>query len=223
MHRIDFIKPCVHRGLNYTVRRGPKWFERLQIGDCVNLGQTDGDVFEQAVVTEILNCELSALPQRVYNFEHDPSCRDLLGLRSAMIRAYQDLQNVVCLGAENITVIGFVPLGCGIPQLADLTNRPARREQVYQILDGEVEYAMSLWDAGQKENSWPDKEKPVECWLVWMDTYISEAKKAATRSANKMVALDNIRKAAGLAVSCMTYHPVRTRAEENAEKEKKRG
>ena len=214
MERLDFLKPEMHRGLNYTVRLGDKWMKRLEVGNCVFLGKTEAGVVGQAAITEILYVRAEELPPRVYKYEHDQDCSTQGGLRQAMIKAYPEM------GGANlweifVTAIGFVPIASGdIPFEA----RPFERERVYDIIDGEIDYAKSQWDAGLKKNSWPDKDKPVECWLMWMDTYLAMAKTSTTRSADKNIALDNVRKLTGLAVNCMTYHPVRSREAEMKDK-----
>lgn len=89
-------------------------------------------------------------------------------------------------------------------------KRPAIRKLVYDLIDGEIEYAQH-WDKMRPESSQKDADKPIEAWLLWMEEYLSRARKAATTSVDKTEALENIRKLAGLAVNCMTYHPTPAR------------
>lgn len=91
--------------------------------------------------------------------------------------------------------------------------RPEAREKVYELIDGEIEYA-EWWDASRPTGSQPDSEKSVETWLLWMETYLSMARFQATKSFSKVKALENVRKVAGLAVNCMTYHETPPRKDE---------
>jgi len=47
-----------------------------------------------------------------------------------------------------------------------------------------------------------------------METYLSMARFQATKSFSKVKALENVRKVAGLAVNCMTYHETPPRKDE---------
>lgn len=86
------------------------------------------------------------------------------------------------------------------------------REDVYKLIDGEREY-QKFWDDKRKtENDVKggaqllDKDKPVECWIAWMESYLLDARTAATKSLDKVKALTDIRKIAALAVACMEYN-----------------
>jgi hypothetical protein len=73
----------------------------------------------------------------------------------------------------------------------------------------EKEYLYSLkWDKDREERDADpiefDKNKPVESWIVWMDTYLSRAKVDALKE-DKTDSLDNIRKVANLAICCLAY------------------
>lgn len=82
------------------------------------------------------------------------------------------------------------------------------REQVFQAINTERAY-QDKWDNARKEqgiNSYMDKDKPVETWILWMEEYMHEARTRATAQFDKTSALSNIRKVAALAVACMEYH-----------------
>ena len=86
------------------------------------------------------------------------------------------------------------------------------REEVYELIDGELKYARK-WDDQRSEESLKDKDKPVESWILWMEQYLSLARQAATESLDKTKALDNLRKVTALGVACMEYNdtPIRSK------------
>jgi len=82
------------------------------------------------------------------------------------------------------------------------------REQVFHAINTERAY-QEKWDQTRKEqgiNSYMDKDKPVETWVLWMEEYMSQARKRATAQFDKTAALQNIRKVCALGVACMEYH-----------------
>lgn len=91
-----------------------------------------------------------------------------------------------------------------------------KKIEVYSVIDEELEYAESYWneqrnkihrgDVGyQYYEGQPDSEKSVETWICWMEEYLHKARTAATHSENKIEALNNIRKAIALGVTCMMH------------------
>ena len=94
-----------------------------------------------------------------------------------------------------------------------------KREDVYKLVDGEREY-QNYWDEKRKTETdvkggaqLLDKDKPVEAWILWMESYLLDARSAATKSLNKSDALAFIRKVTALGVACMEYNdtPARVR------------
>jgi len=83
------------------------------------------------------------------------------------------------------------------------------RQEVYDIISSERDYQVK-WDrdrtADPTINSYMDKDKPVETWLLWMEEYLSQARSYATSSFDKGSSMDQVRKVAALAVACMEYH-----------------
>lgn len=81
------------------------------------------------------------------------------------------------------------------------------REEVYNIITDEGEYAKK-YDC--KESTPPistaDKDKPLEVWLLWVEQYVAEARKAATSEYNREEALKNLRCALSLGVNAAIYH-----------------
>ncbi len=81
-------------------------------------------------------------------------------------------------------------------------------EQVIETLKAEFEYSQR-WDKIRESRCAPDhqmdRNKPVESWILWMEQYLANARLEATRSTDKTAALHEVRKAAALALACLTY------------------
>jgi hypothetical protein len=111
-YKLDFKDKTFGDFLNYTVRKGEKWFLKAVIGDIVLVDVPIDNIYEEedeniecmAVVTDIGKCLFKDLPGKVYEFEHSDKCRDKKGLVAAMNHAYgeQEWDN------EIVTYIGFV-------------------------------------------------------------------------------------------------------------------
>jgi hypothetical protein len=101
-HKLEFLNPVFKNGLNYTVRLGEKWYERLEIGDFVEIADTD----KVAKITSVEVKDFYDIDYEgtVFANEHDPECRDVDGLERAMSRAYPNLDNLI---DEAVTIIGF--------------------------------------------------------------------------------------------------------------------
>jgi hypothetical protein len=91
------------------------------------------------------------------------------------------------------------------------------REQVFELINGERAYQQH-WDDKRKAEAEAsggaqvlDKDKPVESWICWMESYILEARTAATKSLDKKAALSAIRKVGALAVAAMEYNETEPR------------
>lgn len=87
---------------------------------------------------------------------------------------------------------------------------------VSDLIEDEAEYARQ-WDkkreAGEGAGTQFDAEKSVETWILFMEYYLAEARKAAVGSFDKTEALKNIRKVAGLAMTCMIHNETPPREE----------
>jgi len=95
----------------------------------------------------------------------------------------------------------------------------ARLAEVLSVVTGEVNYARH-WDKERFEREGLtgggelfDSEKPVETYLLWAGQYLQEANEAATGSFDKTKALENVRKAAGILVTCMMHKGASARQE----------
>ena len=81
---------------------------------------------------------------------------------------------------------------------------PSRKE-VYAIIDEEAEYAKKFDRSESIPGRIKDADKPLEVWLLWMEEYLAEARKAATSSYDKNKALDRLRCVLSLGVNAAVY------------------
>jgi hypothetical protein len=90
------------------------------------------------------------------------------------------------------------------------------REEVFKAINSERKY-QEKWDKEREDNpkldSYKDKDKSIETWILWMEEYLSKARTGATNSIDKGSPLENIRKVIALGVACMEYHGAPTRYE----------
>lgn len=92
MNALKFMNPIFNKGMNLTVRMGNKW------KDIVDKGDKDIEILESGRDTAIAHGKIltysylpfSMVPNNWLQLEHDPKCRDMHGLRQAMINAYGD-------------------------------------------------------------------------------------------------------------------------------------
>lgn len=81
------------------------------------------------------------------------------------------------------------------------------REQVYQIITQEGEYAQKYdCKTSVPPESICDAEKPLELWLLWIGQYIADAQKAATNGYNREEALESLRCALSMGVNAAMHH-----------------
>jgi hypothetical protein len=124
--KIDFRNKVYNQKLNYTVRKGDKWFNSLHLEDYLlidvpcdkdgfwilnndmGIDETEVSYHEPtiAIVFDIDKCLLKDLPKKVYDFEHDPYARHRDGLVERMIEAYDD--DFCIWDNELVTYIGFI-------------------------------------------------------------------------------------------------------------------
>lgn len=110
-----------------TARRGDKWFNKVGIGDLVNLQITGGETFGQAVIVEK---ELLPLGVVLENADHnhvaftrvDKHSSAAHALYSALRDCYGDDLNAL----ELFTVLHICPIGQGPWQLPEVDEHVAR-------------------------------------------------------------------------------------------------
>ena len=78
-------------------------------------------------------------------------------------------------------------------------------EKAMNIIDSEIEYATGKWES-MDSRPMKDADKPVEFWLTFIRVYLRKAEDACYGT-DKTVAMDNVRKIAGLCVRCIEHNP----------------
>lgn len=106
--RMLFGRPLFRQGLNFTVRLGDKW-KCLDIGEFIEVEGWNGF----ARIRRLHICNLANIPEEVFRYEHDPSCRDYEGLVRVLKTVYPSLQDVDDEQLENqvVTCVGFFLYG----------------------------------------------------------------------------------------------------------------
>ncbi len=103
-HSLEFLNPQWHRGMNVTVRKGIKWFEKARRGDKVCIIRTGNSLPENfGIIDEIDYRKFMSVNIRDLAEEHDRECGTPQGLLWAMIRAYPDFNL-----EDSVTVIRFL-------------------------------------------------------------------------------------------------------------------
>ncbi len=102
MRNLQFLNPVFHAGTNVTVRKGVKWAD-VRPKDIINLSKTGKKPFGTAEIVSVFIGAIEMIPHTLLKLEHDPECRDYLGLKSVMINTYGDIKR-----GEIVTVLEFL-------------------------------------------------------------------------------------------------------------------
>ena len=90
-HRLDFLNPQWHRGMNVTIRKGSKWYLKAEVDDLVNLYQTGKvECVATGCIQSLRYIPFAEVSLRDLWEEHDRECGTAFGLTHAMLRAYPD-------------------------------------------------------------------------------------------------------------------------------------
>jgi len=128
------------------------------------------------------------------------------------------LKGTMCHYAGILTDIIEVKYGRAAPGLFTWTepvvpvqdrnpNMKSTLNEVFNVVAGEMEYAIDRWEKAAKEagvNRVPDKEKPITAWLSFMRGTLQEANKVVTVEPGANVQ-SYFRKLANLAMTCMKH------------------
>jgi hypothetical protein len=87
-----------------------------------------------------------------------------------------------------------------------------KRENVYKLIDGEREYQDRKWGGERAGRPHTDAETPIANWLIYIQKQLAEATDAVYKL-DESLALEHIRKIAGLAVACMENNNTKSRGE----------
>jgi len=79
------------------------------------------------------------------------------------------------------------------------------KQEVYNRVDGELEYQQQRWVVRREANGTPDESKPPAEWLNYIQEHVNQANKAVYNLDDEE-AMAQIRKIAGLAVRALTIH-----------------
>lgn len=104
MEQLLFGNPEFKEGVNVTVRRGDKWYEKFEDGlREVELATPNGNRVGSGKLVGAIWTEFPFIPQEVLDMEHASNCRTLEDLYiNGMVPAYPDFE--FC---EDVTVLFF--------------------------------------------------------------------------------------------------------------------
>lgn len=103
---LDLKNPEYRSGMNFTVRLGTKWKDRLEPDDIVHIPKG------MAVIRKVICCKMADIPDFVLAQEHDSKCRTLEGLMQALKDVYPELADLSYTDPEKleettVTCVGF--------------------------------------------------------------------------------------------------------------------
>lgn len=87
-------------------------------------------------------------------------------------------------------------------------------EDVFAVIQGERVYQALRWGEPSGD-AFVEPYHEVAAYLTYMQHYLDEAKKRATKEMSPVASLHAIRKVAALAVACMEWHGAPSRVEED--------
>lgn len=107
MHSLNFNNPVFHEGLNVSVRRGLKWYYRLELTTPRHPVRLTTGRYTPIRGKEIGHLEARVfrccdIPLELLSMEHDPACRTRRGLQRGMEEAYPGFDR-----REIVTVVIF--------------------------------------------------------------------------------------------------------------------
>lgn len=90
-HRLDFLDPVVHPGLNQTIRSGDKWL-KARPGDRLDICETGTDIEDSEVCALVIAAQTVTADElregELMRFNHSPGARTFKGLDAAMTVVY---------------------------------------------------------------------------------------------------------------------------------------
>lgn len=92
------------------------------------------------------------------------------------------------------------------------TDMKLTREEVNEVVAREGKFA-KRYDCGKSSppSQLADADKPLELWLLWMEQYLHEARKAVTSGYDKKKALHKLRVVLSLGTNAAMYHGLPSR------------
>jgi hypothetical protein len=102
-HKLEFLNPTFHKGLNVTVRLGNKWYKNAHVQDEIQICRADSNMpLAEGVIVGLKYVNFKEITIRDLLNEHDPECRTPGGLAFAMMGAYDEFSL-----DDDVTVIEF--------------------------------------------------------------------------------------------------------------------
>ncbi len=91
-------------GTNLSIRRGPQWASKIDVGDTIWLQSREGGEQRKALVTGIKVKRFRDIREQDLALEHDPQCRTWNGLSTTMKKLFDDFDET-----EIVTMVYFMP------------------------------------------------------------------------------------------------------------------
>jgi hypothetical protein len=95
VYKMEFQNMIFFRGVNLTIRKGPKWYERTKPGDKLYLIPPGGRATNASMVGRVVYIAylpLGFVPESWLALEHDPDCRTVEGMAAALMLAYGEVK-----------------------------------------------------------------------------------------------------------------------------------
>ena len=89
--------------------------------------------------------------------------------------------------------------------LKDKNSKDMEKKEVYNRVDGELDYQQLRWVVRRDANGTPDETKPPAEWLIYMDEHMRQAKEAIYHLEDEEV-MAQIRKVVALGVRALMIH-----------------
>ena len=100
---MDFEMPIFNEGMNITVRKGVRW-DIVKCPMPVSLESVDKRTKVEGTLLASYATEFDSIPDNLLVLEHDPLCRNKVGLLKVMESVYPDFN---C--EDVVTIVFFVP------------------------------------------------------------------------------------------------------------------
>ena len=82
------------------------------------------------------------------------------------------------------------------------TRNPTTRANVFEALNTEREYQRRRWGYRREDGSFVEPEHGVCDFLVYIDEYMADARRAVAKTPESKTTLGHLRKVAALCVAC---------------------
>lgn len=104
--KLEFLDPVHKPGKNVTVRLGTKWVENAVVGQVLTAVRTGKEEGIDVVVSNVYCKPFDKITEDEISNEHAPDCRNIHGLKVAMVEAYGDKFTERSM----VTILEYIPL-----------------------------------------------------------------------------------------------------------------